>query len=271
MKSESKQRAMAVGSRSAIRSKSAGSKSRKLVQSRLQIGPHKTSLIKCSQCEMTYSPSALDDAAAHKIYHDMHLKGRKWSSNWGTHIGSHGNSVMLTPPSSSRTGSLTAQNEQIVMVRPESVPEVKATMEIMDIVNDELNAPHDENDFWSQPGGQGKAFLYVKDNRAVGVITVEVLEPERGRWMVYESKSIIEHVRPSFLLGISRIWVCRLERHKNIATKLVEAARENTIYGKCIDKRHIAWSQPTDSGGKLARSYNGTRHKSGRILIPCYI
>lgn len=157
------------------------------------------------------------------------------------------------------------------MIRPVSAPEVKATVEIMNIVNDELNAPHDENDFWSLPGGQGKAFVYVKDNRAVGVVTVEVLEPSRGRWMVYESKSIIEHVRPTFLLGISRIWVCRTERHKNIATKLLEAARENTIYGRSIDRWQIAWSQPTDSGGKLASSYNGTRHKSGKILIPCYI
>ncbi|QLL33907.1 hypothetical protein HG536_0F02320 [Torulaspora globosa] len=262
---------MAAKSRSTIRSRSAGTKGGKLVQSRLHIGPQKTSLIKCCQCEMTYSPSALNDASAHRVYHDMHLKGRKWSSSWGTDVTSHQETVMLTPPSSSKSDSRFGQNERIVMIRAASAPEVKATMEIMNIVNDELNAPHDENEFWSLPGGQGKAFLYVKDNRAVGVVTVEVLGPSRGRWMVYESKSIIEHVRPTFLLGISRIWVCRTERHKNIATRLVEAARENTIYGRSIDKRQIAWSQPTDSGGKLAFRYNGTRHKSGKILIPCYI
>lgn len=256
--------------RSTVRAKSASAKGSKLVQSRLQVGPAKTSLVKCSQCEMTYSPSALSDTSAHRVYHDTHLKGRKWSNNWGLYVSWHSNDGMLTPPSSSRSGS-SGHQERIVMVRPESAPEVKATIEIMDIVNEELNAPHDENDFWSLPGGLGKAFLYIKNNRAVGVVTVELLEAKRGRWMVYESKSIVDRVRPVFLLGISRIWVCRSERHNKIATKLLEAARENTVYGKTIEKCHIAWSQPTDSGGKLASKYNGIKHKSGRLLIPCYI
>lgn len=179
--------------------------------------------------------------------------------------------LMLTPPSSSKNGALGTKSERIVVIRPNCAPEVKAAMEIMNKVNDELNAPHDENDFWSSEQGKGKAFLYIKNERAVGVITMELLEQDRGRWMVYDTKSIIEHIRPAFVVGISRIWVCRTERHKNIATRLLEAARENTVYGKCIEKWEVAWSQPTESGGKLASKYNGVRHKSGKLLIPCYI
>lgn len=264
---------MAVNSRSKSRSKYASKKSHKYVQSRLQIGPSEPALLKCTQCEMTYSPSALDDDAAHRLYHDMHLRGRKWSVNWGLEVprAVDSNDVMPTPPSSSKNGALSSRPERIVMIRPECVPEVKATIEIMDRVNDELNAPHDENDFWSTAEGKGKAFLYIKNERAVGVATMEVLEPDRGRWMVYDTKSIIEHIKPGFVVGISRIWVCRTERHGKIATKILDAARENTIYGRCIDKWEVAWSQPTDSGGKLASKYNGVRHKSGKLLIPCYI
>lgn len=255
--------------------KSVGKKGQKYVQSHLQIGPKNATLLKCAKCEMTYCPSAIEDTNTHKRYHDIHLRGKKWPSSWGIEV--HGSlnrrSAMLTPPSSSSSKYefRNFKNERIILIRPDAIPEVRAALEIMHLVNEELNAPHDENDFWSQPEGQGKAFLYIKDDRAVGVITIEILDAARGRWMIYDSKSIVEHIRPNFALGISRIWVCRTQRNKGIATKLIEAARENTIYGKEFKKWEIAWSQPTDSGGKLASAYNGMIHKSGKLLIPCYI
>ncbi|GAV55394.1 hypothetical protein ZYGR_0AV00250 [Zygosaccharomyces rouxii] len=246
---------------------------KKLVQSRLQIGP-KSHLTKCTKCGMTYSPSVIDDTTTHKNYHEMHLKGKKWPSTWGSGIllKSFNDSTSLTPPSSSsKMGISNSKDERIVMVRCDHQTEVRTTIHILDIVNSELHAPHNENEFWCQPNSNGKAFLYVKDDRAVGVLTVELLKPERCRWMVYEDSSIVEGVEPRFILGISRIWVCRTQRNKGIATKLLEAARSNTIYGKTIEKWAMAWSQPTDSGGKLASHYNGVRHKSGKLLIPCYI
>lgn len=250
-------------------------KSKKYVQSRLQIGKKRNEVIKCSKCEMTYSPSVINDINAHKVYHDMHLKGRKWSNSWGLEVNSFANDncYVLTPPSSSSSKGVDGGffDDRIVMIRPDFAGEVKAAMELLDIVNDELNAPHDENDFWSQNRGQGKAFVYIKNKRAVGVITMEVLDSDRGRWMVYNTKSIIEHVRPNFLVGISRIWVCRTERCAGVATRLLEVARDNTIYGKTIEKWEVAWSQPTESGGKLASKYNGRKHKSGKLLLPCYI
>lgn len=264
---------MAAKSRAKARSKPPNGKGHKYVQSRLQLGHLEPGLTKCAHCEMTYSPSSFEDETAHKSYHDLHLRGRKWCGSWGFEVSktSDASDVMLTPPSSSKNRTSNSGSDRIVMVRPEYTPEVKATVEIMDRVNDELNAPHDENEFWTSAEGKGKAFLYIKNERAVAVATLEVLRPERGRWMVYDTKSIIDHVRPAFLVGISRIWVCKTERNKNIATKLLEAARENTIYGRKIEKWEIAWSQPTDSGGKLASKYNGIRHKSGKLLIPCYI
>ena len=111
----------------------------------------------------------------------------------------------------------------------------------------------------------------VKNGRAVAVITMEIINSNRSRWMIYDSKKIIDHITPSFTLGISRIWVCRTQRSNGIATQLLEAARKNVIYGREVNKHSIAWSQPTESGGKLASIYNGVKHKSGKLLLPCYI
>lgn len=246
---------------------------KRLVQSRLQISS-RDNLTECTKCGMTYSPSIIDDTTTHKNYHEMHLKGKKWPNTWGLGIllTSSNDSSRLTPPSSSsKMGALSARDERIIMVRSDHQAEVRTTIHILDIVNSELHAPHNENEFWCRPNSSGRAFLYVKEDRAVGVLTVELLKPERCRWMIYEDRSIVDGVEPRFILGISRIWVCRTQRNKGIATRLLEAARCNTIYGKTIEKWAMAWSQPTDSGGKLASHYNGVMHKSGKLLIPCYI
>lgn len=238
-------------------------------QSRLQLGQKTAQFIKCPKCGMTYNQSSVSDTAIHKKYHTIRIQGKKWSSKWGVQVASYPTGSNPTPPSSSSSRS--TSGEKIVMIRPGHSGEVAAAMDIMNLANHELNAPDDENDFWSSENGGGKAFVYVKNERAVGAITVEVLQAGRGRWLVYDTRAIVEKVFPDFTLGISRIWVCRAQRRLGIATKLIEAARENTIHGQIVPKNMVAWSQPSDSGGKLALSYNGVLHKSGRSLIPCYI
>ncbi|CCF57428.1 hypothetical protein KAFR_0C04380 [Kazachstania africana CBS 2517] len=233
-------------------------RSTKYTQAHLNLCSKTSKLTKCPKCEMTYSTFTTYDTLTHRKYHDLHLKGKKWNSNWGK--------IVWTSAKS---------NERIVMIRPSNNAEVKATLEIMDIVNEELNAPHDENYFWSDEKKlDGKAFLYIKNDRAVGVVIIEGLQRQneaRGRWMIYDTREIVPNVFPEFVYGISRIWVCKNQRLNGIAFKLLELSRENLIYGRVIDKHLIAWSQPTDDGGKLASRFNSVTHKSGKLLLPCYI
>ncbi|SMN19252.1 similar to Saccharomyces cerevisiae YFR027W ECO1 Acetyltransferase required for establishment of sister chromatid cohesion [Maudiozyma saulgeensis] len=250
--------------RNSQRTKSVRS-TKKYSQSRLQLdGFQGNKLIKCAKCEMAYSPNNIEDTTAHRLFHDTYLKGRKWSRNWGTVVSIPTNS--MTPPSSQHSSS-----ERIVMIRPNHPQEVNATLDVMNIVNNELHAPHDENSFWVNENGKGKAFLYIKNDRAVSAITIEQLDEGRGKWMLYDSKKLVPNVTPKFELGISRIWVCKSQRGNKIATKLLEAARHNMVIGKSYQKWSLAWSQPTDDGGKLASKYNAVTHKSGKLLIPCYI
>ncbi|CAI4061072.1 hypothetical protein SKDZ_06G0920 [Saccharomyces kudriavzevii ZP591] len=265
-----------------------------LIQSKLQVngGSKSRKLVKCDKCEMSYSCTSIEDRAIHEKYHALQLHGRKWSPNWGSIVYTkerHSGTVHLsrstgtiTPLNSSplkSSPSVAHQEENIVLVRPDKPNgEGRAMMEIMTLVNNELNAPHDENDIWnSTTEERGRAFAYIRNNRAVGVIIIENLYgcdgsvSNRGRWMVYDSRRLVQNVYPDFKIGISRIWVCRTARNLGIATKLIDIARENIIYGEVIPRCQIAWSQPTDSGGKLASKYNGIVHKSGKLLLPVYI
>ncbi|CCE66093.1 hypothetical protein TPHA_0O01240 [Tetrapisispora phaffii CBS 4417] len=270
-------------SKSKINPKSVVKNNNKYVQSRLQFNSNKTSrksnLTKCEKCGMLYSINSIPDIDSHKTYHTMHLSGHKWAKTWGSYIeGPKLIDQKITPPTSSSTSNdstytsdLQSKNEYVVVVRPQFPKEVKAASELMSVVNDELNAPHNENDFWATVDGKGKLFLYIKDDRAVGAISVEPIDSTRSRWMVYENKSIIDHIRPHFKVGISRIWVCKEHRSQGIAVKLLEAARTNMNPSRTMQRWELAWSQPTESGGKLASKYNGMKHKSGKLLIPCYI
>lgn len=266
---------------------------KKLTQSTLTFSSS-NSLTKCTKCLMTYNASSPGDITQHKKYHDLHLNGRRWHSTWGdivSRMGVESSCDNHATPSSSDTKShclqtllkrndtnriMSHQEEYIVMISPKKPNEVKSTLELMEIVNDELNAPHDENGFWSQTNGwegsRGKAFVYVKNGKAVGVITVEDLTyTARGRWMIVESRDVVTTAIPDVKIGISRIWVCRNERGRGVATKLLECARKKTVYGSILEKWELAWSQPSDSGAKLATSYNSVKHSSGKLLIPCYI
>ena len=57
------------------------------------------------------------------------------------------------------------------------------------------------------------------------------------------------------LLGISRIWTCATYRRRGVATRLLECARENFIYGTCVEKELVAFSQPTVMGQALAGAW----------------
>ncbi|AET38453.1 Eco1p Ecym_2754 [Eremothecium cymbalariae DBVPG len=266
---------------STIDKKNRPKKSARMLQSKLILpSAPAVALHKCSGCHMTYSLNSPLDTLEHKKYHDLHLNGKKWLQSWGT-IVSKFTIDKFTPPSTSssegsKSGSSKWENEErIVVITPGRQAEVKPMLGLMKIINDELTAPHDENSFWSEQGldSEGRAFVYVKRGRAVGAITVEYLNEghNRGRWMRLESRKIVPNVVPRVKLGISRIWVCKKQRGTGIATRLLDCARKHSILGMEVAKWEMAWSQPSESGGRLAKNYNSLKHSSGELLIPCYI
>jgi len=61
------------------------------------------------------------------------------------------------------------------------------------------------------------------------------------------------------MCGISRIWVHNSARRRGIASRLLEVARENLVYGFVIPRKQVAFSQPTIDGKLFALHYTGTK------------
>jgi len=66
-------------------------------------------------------------------------------------------------------------------------------------------------------------------------------------------------------LGVNRIWVHSLIRRKGVACFLLDTARRLMASGGTLPKSRVAFSEPTESGVKLAISYIGDQ-ENGRYI-----
>lgn len=149
--------------------------------------------------------------------------------------------------------------------RTATAAEKRKAKEVMEVVDSELGAA--EIDLWRKDdeevgGGGGERFrvyLYVQGRKCVGLCLAERIKraycvvddgPQGGGGSV----SVEETARPA-LMGVSRIWTCSSHRRKGIAARLLDCARETFIYGMHLEKSMVAFSQPTESGGGLARGW----------------
>lgn len=153
-----------------------------------------------------------------------------------------------------------------------SQKQVKKLEEMLEMVNKELNAPLDSQ-AWKEVEGSGKAFLAVCQDKAIGVVTTDPIHSiDQCKWMIYKTQTIVPNQTNSAIkIGISRIWTAPNFRRLGIAKHLLQCVVSNSVYGVKLNKNEIGFSQPSTSGGLLAKSFNGVKHKSGEVLIPIYI
>ena len=233
----------------------------------------------CRTCGMEYIPSVKEDALLHSKYCAMNVGGVDMGKTF------------VKDDSVKRIRSERAKDEKREMVvtvdRKSSIAARNRTRKVLDFVNAELSATdiHDEH-LWgalnpeqkvietrkgSSEGGDKridrfKAFLYLVHDKCVGFCLAEKISSafgvvngctagEDAIEVMNTSKSSSISVSTSAdiaLLGISRIWVSKTYRGKGLAVELLECARYNFFYGVEAPKDLVAFSQPTESGGKLA-------------------
>ena len=88
-------------------------------------------------------------------------------------------------------------------------------------------------------------------NRILGAVTVQFLS-EAYRMISHQERSLTPERAK---LGIGLLWTHPVARHKGIATRLVHAARDHSIFGMRIARSDIAFSSPTQAGYDFALHY----------------
>ena len=115
------------------------------------------------------------------------------------------------------------------------------------------------------------SILHVKNGKCVGLCLAErITEAHRvkdnkkskvgGHDLPSDHKSssiTVEEETVPAVVGVSRIWTSQSSRRKGIANNLLDCVLGKFIYGMEIEKDELAFSQPTESGGELAKAWYG--------------
>lgn len=105
-----------------------------------------------------------------------------------------------------------------------------------------------------------KVYLYIQDSKCLGLCLCERIEQARPILSATGTEQAVVELgdeRKPADLGISRIWVATEFRRSSIARQLLDTARRNFLGGIEVLQDQVAFSQPTTSGAKLARSWFG--------------
>lgn len=237
----------------------------------------------CRTCGMEYIPSVKEDAALHGRFCALNVGGVDMGKSFVKD-----DSVKRIR--SGRAGE--DEREMVVTVdRKSSMAARNRTRKVLDVVNAELSATDiDDERLWGglnpeqriietrkgsiegdKRGDRFKAFLYLVHDKCVGFCLAEKISSafavvdgrgagEDGTKVITTTKSSSISVSTSAdiaLLGISRIWISKTYREKGLAVDLLECARNNFFYGVEAPKDLVAFSQPTESGGSLAKRWFG--------------
>lgn len=241
----------------------------------------------CQACGMEYIPSNKEDATLHKEFHSMNVAGVDLGKAFLKDA-----SLSRVP---SLRMSLREGETIVTVDRRSSGSAKNKARKVLEVVNTELSAAVvDDEQLWagveSSPpapkrrigkkskarsggpdkrGDRFKVFLYLVGDKCVGFCLAEkinaacrVVDSEAGKKSseralpIPKSSSISCSTTAGVaLLGISRIWTSRSYRGRGIASDLLECARGNFYYGMKVPKDLVAFSQPTESGGRLAKHW----------------
>ncbi|MCJ1386430.1 N-acetyltransferase O1 (Establishment of cohesion protein 1) [Xylographa soralifera] len=240
----------------------------------------------CKECGMDYIPSNAEDAALHKEFHSMNIGGVDMGKGFArdvTVVGRAGEGeVVAVVEAKSALGLRNKARRVLGIVNKElgAVDFEEGTLwgKVAVATRDNkkkrtgkrrgLRAGREE-----EKEERFKVFLYLASDKCIGLCLAERIHnaskviaseehdaSEHNASVGAKSSSIsTEMAREAALLGISRIWTSKSHRRKGISSALLDCARGNFFYGIEVPKEMVAFSQPTESGGRLAQQWFGER------------
>ncbi|KAJ5766466.1 uncharacterized protein N7511_004082 [Penicillium nucicola] len=246
-----------------VRSSVEPKKGQKPVMRQMQIDLGNDTRKTCATCGMEYIPSNTEDAALHKKFHEMNATGIDL-----------GKAFMRANASRWVYEATRFDEGYVVIVDRKASPSAKnQAKKVLEVVNRELSSPEiDDETLWGQieqpkhlqdgpteKVDRYRVFLHMKDSRCVGLCLTERIWESRPvakdlNGTHGSSVSVRDELRPA-IVGVSRIWTSGSSRRKGIALDLLDCVVINFIYGMEISKAQIAFSQPTESGKRLAHKF----------------
>ena len=240
----------------------------------------------CGECGMEYIPSIVEDATLHRMYHNMNNDGIELGKNfmksamkWVYEVAHIEGSVVVVDRKISPPAKKGIQKVLGVVNKELSATNIEddvlwSQRSLSDGPDGAANGVVKQSDAEKRNDNKSdryKIFLHVKNGKCVGLCLAERITKgyrvkdnkkteASGRELPGDHKSssvsIEERTVPA-VVGVSRIWTSKSSRRKGIANNLLDCVLNQFIYGMEIDKDELAFSQPTESGGELARAWYG--------------
>jgi N-acetyltransferase len=240
----------------------------------------------CGECGMEYVPSNEEDATLHQMYHNMNSDGvelgrtfMKSAMKWVYEVPHIEGSVVVVDRKISPPARKVVQKVLGVVNKELSAAAIEDDVlwSQRSLTEDTGGNAHgvvkqsDSEKRNDNKSDRYKTFLHVKNGKCVGVCLAERItrahrvkdnkKAEAGGGELpgdHKSSSVsIEEETVPAVVGVSRIWTSKSSRRKGIASNLLDCVLSQFIYGMEIEKDELAFSQPTESGGELARAWYG--------------
>jgi N-acetyltransferase len=209
----------------------------------------------CSLCGMVYVKSDVEDSNSHTRYCAQVLRGPKISKSLPLRtVSTYGN-----------------DDGSIVMLQAEGILNSKDLyrefVEVLDTMQRDLGSSlsYLENTY--------KLLFYIQDLRILGCLVLEKVTKSCvvsiGRDLLSstaskdEAYALLEsHTNNSTsdgdMLGVRFIWVLSRARKMNVASRLLDSARQHFSVSSFVPRDNIAFSQPTSAGLQFAFAYTQT-------------
>ncbi|CAJ1968862.1 unnamed protein product [Cylindrotheca closterium] len=212
-------------------------KKRRLAQVFIDCGQKNFGQVVCPQCGTLYVPGIAEDEKMHKQVCEQISQGVAW--------GSTANCKIINRNSHAKSS--------IVQIRPSEITKHRSRLEkILRIVEKDLGMHANSSNVMITTNG-GTIFLYLQDQKVVGYLAVNSISTAYRMLNLYERDT-----KPmSCMLGVAVLWTHPRARKQGIAIKLVDAARENAVFGIVVAKSKLAFSSPTEAGWRFAKNYCG--------------
>ncbi|KAJ3611659.1 hypothetical protein NHX12_021674 [Muraenolepis orangiensis] len=208
--------------------------------------------VACSVCGMLYSAANPEDETQHILFHNQFISAVKY-------VGWKKERILGEYP-----------DGKVILVLPDDPKyALKKVEEIREMVDSDLGFQQVETKCPSQT----KTFLFISNDKKVagcliaehiqeGYRVIEDPAPEGSETeqLLFERQRAwcCSSTSEPAICGISRIWVFSMLRRMGIASRMIECLRNNFIYGSCLGKHELAFSDPTPDGKLFATRYFGT-------------